>query len=225
MNAPVMNRAPISEGNLRVSSKTEATRLKGAILAKIGTEETFAVEAVGIKAIGSALKALAILGTPPRNPSFTPKKFQSSVVFKRGYSEQDDGKRLNFTIVSFEVQPKESQELSEAHIEANANTDLIVRVSRTTQVVALASKMAREFETDPTRSLYMHVMGPHAISTGMKALCVLKNMLAQSGIYNKAIFKPKFVRENGLSIVEIKVHLEQEGEEGEEGEGGEGGGQ
>ena len=76
----------------------------------------------------------------------------------------------------------------------------------------------------------------------MKALCVLKNMLAQSGIYNKvtntkcvktywivlnefvfflqAIFKPKFVRENGLSIVEIKVHLEQGGEEGEEGEGG-----
>eukprot|EP00467_Chlorarachnion_reptans_P013919 CAMPEP_0114497714 /NCGR_PEP_ID=MMETSP0109-20121206/6480_1 /TAXON_ID=29199 /ORGANISM="Chlorarachnion reptans, Strain CCCM449" /LENGTH=214 /DNA_ID=CAMNT_0001675131 /DNA_START=187 /DNA_END=831 /DNA_ORIENTATION=- len=195
-----------STGPLRVSSRTDALKLRGALSARLTQEGVAEMQAAGQMAIGTALKAIAIIGTPraaddnrppPRNTGAVANvKFRRDTVMK-------DGELRNLTIVSFEVSNQGGEEIKDGAGET-------IRVSRITHIGPLASKITSEFKEDPTKTVTVRVMGPQATSIAMKALCVTRNQLAEDGVTDTPQFKAQFIRENDLSIVEIKVGIQKE---------------
>mmetsp|Transcript_9122 Transcript_9122/g.13677 ORF Transcript_9122/g.13677 Transcript_9122/m.13677 type:complete len:263 (+) Transcript_9122:42-830(+) len=200
-NAIGMTRGDISQEKtvLKVGAQTDSIKLKGALQVRLREQDSCTIEAVGMKAIGNALKAVAILGTPRMSDFQKPPTTTTSVMFKTTPLLNQNGR--NMSLVSFNVAK------DQAPTGDDSSSVEKIRVGKTTVMGALASKISREFEVDRSKQLCLRVMGPMATSIAIKALCITKNMLKNNGIDAEVQFRSKFVRENDLSIIEIMTSL------------------
>eukprot|EP00470_Lotharella_oceanica_P005130 CAMPEP_0170176064 /NCGR_PEP_ID=MMETSP0040_2-20121228/9025_1 /TAXON_ID=641309 /ORGANISM="Lotharella oceanica, Strain CCMP622" /LENGTH=218 /DNA_ID=CAMNT_0010418267 /DNA_START=160 /DNA_END=816 /DNA_ORIENTATION=+ len=210
ISQPGMTRTS-SKDSLRVSAQTDVRKLKGALQGRLLESGACKLEAIGMRAVGVALKAIAIIGTPPATAT---RRFnlKTTVNSRRILIDNDaERKQLNMTIVSFDVESAKDGEGTEINMEGDSQSEPI-RVSRATAVSSLAIKISKEFEADNNRKVVIRVMGPMATNVAMRALCVAKTIMSTSGIENPAQFQAKFVKENELSIVEVVVSLDKGGD-------------
>jgi len=80
---------------LRVGASTDVVKLKSAVTGRLVESGGCKLEAIGMRAIGTALKAIAIIGTP--NQARQPFNIKTSVNSRKTTIESD-GRTVNLTV-------------------------------------------------------------------------------------------------------------------------------
>jgi len=197
-------------GSLRVKSSTEHTKLRGAIVARMANSGECRLEAIGQRAVGCALKAIAALGAGGA--------YESNVKFKTTQIDDGSSSPKNLTVVVFEMQEANSPALSEEE----AQTIETVRVSKSTTAGALARKISIDLQeaasstsstgsagsaSSPQAAVKIHAMGPVATATATRALCIAREMLHKDGVSGTVQFSSRFIKNDDLVILQLLAKL------------------
>lgn len=198
-----------SSTSLRVKSSTEHTKLRGAIAARMANSGECRLEAIGQRAVGCALKAIAALGAGGA--------YESNVKFKTTQIDDGSSSPKNLTVVVFEMQEANTPALSEEE----AQTIETVRVSKSTTAGALARKISIDLQEATSSSstgeasssqpaataVKIHAMGPVATATATRALCIAREMLQKDGVPGTVQFSSRFIKNDDLVILQLLAKL------------------